>query len=170
MIPDVYILVCVWVMFCRSYCNHRAFSYIPAFYHTSAVKGCVSPWQGDAVINQACLTCCLPRCSRWHVYLSRGAVGFICTTHLPRLPPAYRVLFICLDGSSLFPGCHAALCYGLLPPRCPLTRERNSVISTLTGAKKFFWKRVVVVIIILLNIKNWLIIPVTSCKCWFAGG
>lgn len=46
------------------------------------VKGCVSLSQCDADINQAHLTCCLPHCSRWHVYLKGGAVSFISTTHL----------------------------------------------------------------------------------------
>ncbi len=38
--------------------------------------------QCAADINQAHLTCCLTYCSRWHVYLRGGAVGFISSTHL----------------------------------------------------------------------------------------
>lgn len=48
----------------------------------SAVKGFVSLSPCDADINRPRLTCCLPRCFRWHVYLRGGAVSFISSTHL----------------------------------------------------------------------------------------
>lgn len=79
-----------------------------------AVKRSVSQSRCDVDINQAHITCCLTYCSRWQ---GRSCVFYQLHTS-PRLPPAFHVLFICLDGSLLFHGCHTALCYGLLPHRC----------------------------------------------------
>lgn len=59
-----------------------------------------------------------------------------------RLPPAFHVLFICLDGSLPFHGCHTALCYGLLPPRChiaePLLLLVRNLVETCRGNKHCF--------------------------------
>lgn len=59
-----------------------------------------------------------------------------------RLPPAFHVLFICLDGSLPFHGCHTALCYGLLPPRChiaePLTAASEKSSRNLPQQQTLF--------------------------------
>lgn len=82
----------IWRTHCRVHA--RGARSLPIVAECTAQSKAVVPLsQCGADINQARITCCLPHCARWHVYLRGGAVCFISSTHLAEIATSLSCSF-----------------------------------------------------------------------------